>query len=189
MKFEHKEYLENKDIMQIVNIHKYNYPKDHLTSQFDDNLLYNYYSLLSDFSSDIFIARFNDKVIGFAFLGNNYGSLMNYFLKLNKKEIFYFLLRNKKTMFKFLISKFNKERSTFKSDSTIRLISIAVDCEYKKHKVGMHLINYLNTNLKNKKIGLSVKKTNIKAINFYIKNCFQIESLIDDKIFMIKYYD
>ncbi|MHA2797720.1 N-acetyltransferase [Vibrio harveyi] len=181
--------LRDGDIKIIANIHKRNYPKGHLTSNFNESLLFEYYKIICQMSDSIVIARDNDGIIvGFAFVGKNFANLMQNFFKANKFAIIKFSMLNAFCVLAFFFAKFLNKTKYFKSSSTIRLLSIVTEQQGTAVRgVGTKIINFICQDVcKEEIVGLSVKVSNLNALNFYIRNGFLIEEIIKDKAFMVK---
>lgn len=178
--------LNDDEIRAVASVHKGNYPSGHLTEKFDTELLFDYYKIISELSDTIVIARDNDDIVGFAFLGNSFYGVMNKLILGNKKKVFIFSILNVIDVIKFIFARFGRRSVYFKSASDIRLLSIVTDKKAREKRVGYKIISYICGDIyKFERIGLSVKVSNSNAINFYIRNGFIFEGIINEKIFMV----
>ena len=182
-----------KDISQIVSIHKLNYPKYHFTTSLPDNLLYRYYQQLISCNEFCLVAENSEKeVIGFLIAGAKTKEAVNKFIFEYKIKLILLLLRHPKFLFEKIYSKI-KSKLSKKSNSTnnskVRVISIAVRKDQKRKSIGSRLLKELENILVGnniKQYGLSVRKNNKTAINFYRKNNFSCEHHIDKSIYFKK---
>jgi ribosomal protein S18 acetylase RimI-like enzyme len=77
----------------------------------------------------------------------------------------------------------------FKNKVPYRLFSIAVLSDSQSFGIGSKMISYLEECLLNMNIheyGLSVKKSDKRAVKFYKRNSFSYEKTIQDNDFFIK---
>ncbi|SHG75277.1 hypothetical protein SAMN02745753_04443 [Marinomonas polaris DSM 16579] len=178
--------LNREELLEIVKIHKVYYPSGHMTKLFSDELLFSYYQLISDCAQDILIVKDNGgSIIGFAFLGNSFGAVMKNLILRNKIRMAFFCAKNFKYVISFFLDRFGCGSRGFNSSSDVRLISIVVNTDFRKG-IGFNILEFIKTQLyPNLIVGLSVKTSNIHAVNFYIRNGFFVEKIIRDKIFMV----
>lgn len=182
--------LDNESLKKVAEIHKYNYPNDHLTSHFSVDLLIDYYSLIAESSEFIYLAFHDNKVVGFSFLGYSFSKILPSLIRKNIFKLLLLFLKKPMFLFGFVINMLLSRKYNLNTTSNIRLISITVDKRYKVHRIGNKLISAINSLQINKtlNVGLSVKASNIAAVNFYIKNGFLIEGYNKDKLFMVRFY-
>ena len=186
------DYLEN-----IVNIHRQSYTSNHLTNYFSKNLLKKYYHTLISSSSLTIISINKDRVIGFLISGDSFESEIKKFVNKNFIKIIFFSLKRPSILlskifffFKFKILRSINSNIRLNSEAKFRLFSIAVSPFNQSLGIGSKLITYLEKKLvlmNVKMYGLSVKKDDINAINFYKRNNFVYEKNILDNDYYIKY--
>ncbi|WP_164518171.1 GNAT family N-acetyltransferase [Pseudoalteromonas rubra] len=180
--------LDEESLWRVAEIHKLNYPHDHLTSNFTLPLLAEYYRNIAELSDYIVVAYFENKIVGFAFLGRSFASVLSRLILNNKYMSLSFFLQKPLVTSGFIFSKVFSKTYNLDSDSNIRLISITTDKEFSKLRIGTSIVNKL-TELQSEyqlNIGLSVKASNFKAVNFYIKNGYIVEGYSKGKLFMVK---
>jgi ribosomal protein S18 acetylase RimI-like enzyme len=181
------------DLAGISEIHKSAFDETHFTSHLPKNLLIKFYKKLFEMNpySFLYEAEEPKKLGGFIIAGYKTQAAIDAFVKENSFEIFKIFLRKPKLLkpkIESLITRIIKKK-TFSSGSSLRLLSIAVAPEFQNQKIGKQLIGFLEGELVKNNIrqyGLSVKKDNIKAINFYNRNGYEIENTIDDGIYYLK---
>ena len=135
--------IDNLALKRIAEIHKLNYPSDHLTSQFTSDMLCDYYRLIADLSDYIILAHYKGEIIGFAFLGGSFGSVLPSLVMNNKLKILNFTIRRPSIVLGFVLNKFFTENYHLDSSSNIRLISITTDKFFRKLRVGTHIVTKL----------------------------------------------
>ncbi|WP_286259770.1 GNAT family N-acetyltransferase [Pseudoalteromonas apostichopi] len=179
--------LDEISILRIAEIHKLNYPDDHLTSHFTLPLLCDYYSNIAELSDYSIVAYYGNEIVGFAFLGRTFESVLPRLVKNNKNKIFNFALQKPAIVFKFFLNKAFSGVYHLDSASNIRLISITSDRKYSKLRIGTTIVAKLEELQAQYKldVGLSVRASNIKAVNFYIKNGYILEGFSKGKLFMV----
>lgn len=181
------------DINQIINIHKRTFTKDHFTACFSYSLLKEYLSELLIANDFNYAAFDNGKMLGFLIAGFKSEQVLRNFIKNNFFKISYHLILNPRFLFEKVIEIVRKLLNIkSKSSENLRLYLIEVDSEFQGIGVGKNLLSYFEEILIAKKIfsyGLSVRKKNFQAINFYEKNNFLREFTNPKSIFFIKKLD
>jgi len=191
----HIKFVNKNDIKTVAILHKNIFP-DHFLGMLSVNLITRFYE---SFVSDrlIFLVSINeDKVSGFVLGGNS--SVINEckkkFVKDNFVRLFVYLVLSPK-VYPLIFSrlknmlKINKKSKGQVSTASIRLLSIGVNSEYKRGGIGSTLIKHFEEIAKQKGIesyGLSVYKTNEKAISFYKKNGLKIEKETSNSLYFYK---
>lgn len=182
-------------IDSICQIHKKAYSSSHLTSSFPLWLLHSYYNSLVKASAYSFVAMHNNKAEGFVISGNNFIDEMKEFQRKNFfKIVFFSFLRPVTFLYKsyfYIKSKFSmsKLNRNFENKVKYRLFSIAVMPSTQSSGLGSKMVNHLEETLIHMKIyeyGLSVKRSDKRAISFYERNSFLFEKSVEDNDFFIK---
>ncbi|ATV63092.1 GNAT family N-acetyltransferase [Fusobacterium pseudoperiodonticum] len=183
----------SEDVKAIVKIHIEAFPNFFLTSLGDDLLFELYRSFLETENSGIYIAKIDNKVVGFlAFAEKStpiyYNILKKHFFSFSLK-LFKKFLKNPLSFFK-LLYKFKKKLSLKKEEKRtllkkIRIESIAVEPNYFNKKIGKELIDFLKKNIDFEKFDLieleTDAKNNEKTNYFYQKNEFiKVEEITVD---------
>jgi len=169
------------DIGSIIDIHNNSFSSDHFSTVFSEGLLKSYFEkLLSSNKYNYVLFDISKKrLLGYLIAGYNYKSAVNEFIKENLKKLIWVLIKNPK----FLIEKIYEIYQwlfglNYKSNIECRIYLIAVSVEFKGKGVAKKLIAHLEEELMRdgqKEYGLSVRKENKEAINFYNKNGYIIE--------------
>lgn len=172
---------EIRDLESICSVHKYAFDKDHFSSILPRPLLIKFYSeLLRNNHYNYLAANEDNRILGFIVAGMNTGSAINNFIKQNLLSLFFVLLKNPRFLFQKVRLLINKliPKNEFHSRARLRLLSIAVIKDSVHKGIGTQLIRHFENELIRNDIfiyGLSVKKHNQNAINFYKKNHFEVE--------------
>ena len=181
-----------KDISSISSIHHYAFDKNHFSSLLPEEMLTGFYSNLLESNNYNYIALGEDnQILGFIVAGMNTRLSIDTFIKQNPVKLFLVLLKNPKFWFEKLtqfLKKF-KSKKVFNSVAGLRLLSIAVKKDSIHKGIGTELLRYFEKELIEDEIftyGLSVKKHNKSAIQFYFKNNFEIEKDEKEAIYFIK---
>ncbi len=180
----------NDDLIQLSKLHKKLFDKEHFTSNFDENLLKIYFQMLlrkSDFS---YKAVMNEKIIGYLIAGYHLDDVLKQFSKKYSFKILIILLKNPH----FLLEKISDLIRKFifkvqKSKAEMRLFLIASEHNEEIKGIGRKLITTFENDLHSKGIsqyGLSVRKNNSKAIEFYRKLGFIEEFRTNKSIYFVK---
>ena len=177
----------------IGELHLNSFDRNHFTSRFDRELLGKYLKLLIADNKYCYTA-FEDgqnRLTGYIICGDKSNEAVNKFIKNNFLKVAILLLKNPS----FIIEKANEVFARLnpfglkKSIAKMRVFIIAIDQNSQGKGTGNLLLGELESDLKRNKIknyGLSVRKGNRQAINFYEKNHFQIEYENKKSIFYIK---
>jgi ribosomal protein S18 acetylase RimI-like enzyme len=171
----------DKYIEQIALIHKNSYDKDHFTSNFSTNKLEEYYRYLIK-NSDLSIVSVdenNNSCLGFIIAGESVSNGIVQFVSKNRLYLFKIMSQNPSFFIEKIFSKFYTKIIPSKgSKAKFRLLSISVQKDSQSKGIGKNMLNYFEKELLKSDIhcyGLSVKKSNTKAIKFYINNDFRKE--------------
>jgi ribosomal protein S18 acetylase RimI-like enzyme len=190
MKMEIKK-INNKNIPQLVNIHNRTFSKDHFSSIFTESLLTDYFNhLLKTFQYSIAAFDSTGEIIGFIVAGNASQNVLNNFIKQNFKKLFLLILLRPRFWLEKLVelaSNFSGKKKI--SVEKVRLYLIEIDPNFQSSGIGKEMILFLEKLLFSNHIhsyGLSVRKKNPRAIEFYKKNNFKIEFSTLKSVFFIK---
>lgn len=183
--------ISDKHILQLVYIHKRTFSKEHFSSFFDDNLLTDYFSQLL-LTNEYSIAAFDSsgEMRGFILAGYASEDGLSKFIKQNFSKIFLLILLRPH----FWVEKLLELLAKFfgikkKSSEKLRLYLIEIDSNFQSAGIGKEMILFLEKLLIANHIysyGLSVRKKNHRAVEFYKKNNFEIEFSTLKSIFFIK---
>lgn len=181
------------DIPSLIKIHLSSFDNSHFSTKFDKTMLASYFKILiinNNFSYVVSDERTNE-IIGFIIAGDKTKIAVDEFVKNNRGEVLGILFKNPKFILEKIIEKFSNLFSSPASSKTlVRLFIIAVAQNQKGKGVGKLLIDAFEKKLFERgyyEYGLSVRKTNNKAINFYNKNNYQKYYENHKSIFYIKY--
>ena len=174
---------------EFAELHRNNYPADHLSGALDHNLLVKYYSYFSDDDCQSYIYR--DKVTkevkGFIVTGARLGPKIKKFTSSERIPLLIFFFKNPLVLLKIALKKiaaiFRLEESF--SECECLILSIVSDSQCKG--VGSALLGALFADAINSgrdKIGLYVTCTNTRAINFYFHRGFRIVAYCKGQYYM-----
>lgn len=177
-------------LVQIARLHKLLFDKEHFTALFNEQLLKKYFTELLAKSRYKIAAYYNEEMVGYLIAGENLDNALKKFSKRNLTQILLVLLVNPRFLFEKIFDALNKffyQRR--KSSSSMRLFLIASKHNENIRGIGKLLIesfeNYLiENNVDN--YGLSVRKHNKTAIDFYKKIGLTEEFRNHKSIFFIK---
>ncbi len=166
----------DKDINAICKAHLKIFDKSHLTSNFSDSLLKKYFAKLISMNEFNFVAYDErENLVGYILSGYHTEEAANEFMFENIFKIIIVLLKHPGFLVEKIIYSFYKRR---KKKAPLRLLIIGV---MPGLGLGRKLIlHYENEIIKNgiREYGLSVRKDNARAANFYTKNGFILESKV-----------
>ena len=168
---------EQKDICKISLLHKKAFDKTHFTANFSINLL-NYYfeNLINNFSFN-YVLYEEDILEGYLIGGIDPKLSVNSFIKAHFMGVIKTLLINPRFIPEKISEIFgDKSSSKLENDPTIYII--AANPDY-RGGAGIKLLEEFEKEIKSKnyrKYTLSVRKENIKAIDFYKRNDFRLVS-------------
>ena len=179
------------DVKDISKLHQFAFDKDYFTYMFSTKMLIRFYSTLISLNNYNYLAIDNENnALGFIIAGFKTKASINIFIKKNVLSLSFILLRHPKFLFKKIKTFFQRNSNNeFISRANLRLLSIAVNKASEQKGVGTKLLEQFEYDLKlnGKDIyGLSVKKNNINAIKFYLKNNFKVEREEKNAIYYIK---
>lgn len=177
-------------IRKIANLHKQLFDKEHFTARFDEKLLYKYFHLLLSNSNYKICAFKEQELIGYLIAGKKFNDILK---KFNSEYFIYLIILLFKNP-RFLIEKILDVMNSViyknrKSKADMRLFLIAAKHDENIKGVGKSLVENLEKYLIEKKItiyGLSVRKHNQKAIDFYKRLGFFEEFRTHKSIYFIK---
>lgn len=177
-------------IKEIAKLHKQLFDKDHFTSTFSEDLLSDYFTALLNKSHFKYKAIVDNEIVGYLIAGVNLDKVLSDFSRKNLLKLFYYLIRNPRFVKEKIQDLFRKIFfSNLKSSAEMRLFLIAAKRGENIKGVGKKLIQQLEQDLLQIDIsvyGLSVRKHNSKAIDFYLKQGFIEEFRTGKSIYFIK---
>ena len=183
------------DIHQIAFIHKSEF-QTHFLGKYSIKLLEKFYANFLD--KNIVLVNENSGVIVGFILGGTSKSLnlaKSQFIKNNKGRCLLETLLRPQLYTSALIRilktvTVNQKSEEVPAMETIRLLSIAVTPNVKGTGIAERLLKeFERIILSSREYGLSIKKSNKRALNFYFKNGFQLERETHDDIYLIKKID
>lgn len=182
---------EDHEIRRIVKLHKQLFDKDHFTSTFSEGLLQNYFNLLLASSMFKYVAIVDNEYVGYLIGGAKLDKVLSDFSKKYFFRLIYHLLMNPKFI-KEKIQDFSRKvfSNNQRSSAEMRLFLIAAKHSEEIKGVGKKLIQQFEQDLLANKIsvyGLSVRKHNSRAIDFYIQLGFSEEFRTKKSIYFIKH--
>jgi ribosomal protein S18 acetylase RimI-like enzyme len=181
--------IEDSDIKDLCLIHKNTFSKDHFSTRFSNKLLENYFRHLIKVNEYSFICKKQNLLVGYVIGGKNIKTALDNFLKENKNKITLTILKNPSFIYEKVIEFISKILKIEKTSKIpLRLFLIAINPNYRSHGIGKEMIRYFEMILLRDKIseyGLSVRKDNTGAINFY-RQLGYIEELSNQKVIFFK---
>lgn len=176
----------------IADVHYGAYSKEHFTSCFDKVLLEKYYKFLIQNSNLSVVAVEDEAVIGFVVAGYSVGRGVSQFIKENRTSIIKVFLKNPRFIFEkarsIAVSKLAR-RGGAHPVAPFRLMSISVRFGTQSRGVGSALLHFFENSLLELNIpdyGLSVRKKNNRAVDFYIRNGFAVQKETRDSLYFYK---
>lgn len=162
--------IENNDLKEIVKIHLNSFDEKHFSKTFSPELLIEYLKLLINYNQFNYVALIENKICGYLIAGSNSAIALNQFKKKFGLKIFLNLLKNPA----FIVEKIREIIKSFfpkkEYQKGIRLYLLAIESRKKGMGIGKQLISFLEDKLTEENIpkyGLSVRKENKRAIQFY----------------------
>lgn len=189
MKFIH---FRSADINQIVEIHKNTFTKEHFTAFFPDELLKKYLLKLIE-ANEYNIGAYNseDKMVGFIIAGSKSDDVIKEFTSNNLLTIFWQLMKHPFFLIEKIVDLILRVTGSKNiSKEKVRIYLFEIDKPYQGEGLGKELLENFETFLLSQQIfsfGLSVRKKNRRAVNFYERNGFNKEFSNYKSIFFIKY--
>ena len=181
--------LEEADLDGVVAVHKTSYPKGHLTSFFPASMLKDYYaSMVRDINIALVAVSPENQVLGFVIGGNEVKKDFKKFINNNIYGLTMVSIRNPVSAVSYLLNLLKPGRRVASKAKT-RLLSIAVSPTQQGTGIGHKLIKAFEDILSARKVyvyGLSVKKDNQSAKNFYDRAGFIIEFETRDGLYYYK---
>jgi ribosomal protein S18 acetylase RimI-like enzyme len=184
--------IKKENFSSIYKIHKETFDKTHFLSYLKENLLVKYYEKLIIYNKYCYMIA-NEKeneINGFLFAGYKTHFALNEFTKENKFSIIFALLSHPKFIvekIKLVLAKQFNPKLELKAD--LRLIIIGVSTQFKGAGMALKLLQHFENEIGvdgAKLYGLSVRKGNQRAINFYLKNKFKIETTFMNSVYFYK---
>lgn len=176
----------------IADVHYGAYSKEHFTSCFDKGLLEGYYKLLIQNSNISVVAVEDEVVVGFIVAGYSVGRGVSQFIKDNRASIIKVFLKNPRFICEkarsIAVSKLARDVISHPI-APFRLMSISVRSGVQSRGVGSALLHFFESSLLESNIpdyGLSVRKKNDRAIEFYIRNGFAVQKETRDSLYFYK---
>jgi ribosomal protein S18 acetylase RimI-like enzyme len=167
------------DFESIALIHKASYSNSHVTSFFSLYLLSQYYKAIWDKNPCAFIAITDSgEPVGFVIGGDDLDKPIQRFIRTHILALAMVLIQHPKFIFFRIADKLKKKSEQKNTAIPFQLLSIAVKKNGQSTGCGKLLLQAFEQKLLGENIkqyGLSVKKNNERAINFYKKNGFEIE--------------
>jgi len=179
------------DSKDISKLHLEAYHFDHFTSHFPVPLLEEYFKTLiqnTDFSY-VYYSKSEKVLMGYIIAGESTSRVVNRFSKSNSLKILFVLLKNPKFIIEKTFDLYQKLLPQKESRAKLRVQVYVTNPNFQRMGVGISLMNKLEKELKQQGknlYGLSVRKNNIEAINFYEKNHFEVEFKSKKSIYLIK---
>lgn len=181
---------DTESIKKVAELHKLLFDKDHFTANFSERMLYDYFQMLFKNSSFKYKALVDNQYVGYLIAGINLDDVLVQFSKRNFIRLLYLTLKYPKFIKEKLQDYFRKSLSkNLKSKAEMRLFLIAAKHSDEIKGIGKKLINQLEEDLVKNHIsfyGLSVRKHNSKAIDFYKQLGFIEEFRTNKSIYFIK---
>jgi ribosomal protein S18 acetylase RimI-like enzyme len=182
--------IEKEDGAVLARLHKSAYQgiRDHFTGLFPDRLLTQFYAELVSSNTYSYIAfDESQKPVGFIVGGLNTKMSVRSFVSGHRIALAILLLYHPRILLSKLMCTVNSNKS--ESRVPMRLFSIAVESSQHHKGTGQTLLSHFEQQLWRHGIcqyGLSVKRSNIRAIQFYEKSMFEIEFETPDAKYYIK---
>jgi ribosomal protein S18 acetylase RimI-like enzyme len=185
------------DIPQIATVHKEQFPT-HFLGRYSKSLIEKFYRCFLREESIFLVCEHGGSIIGFVLGGtsNNLSKSKNIFLKEYKNDYIVetiltpsvYLLAASRIKPLFLSSFLRKDnRKSELVIEAVRLLSIAVDDNAKGKGIANMLVDAFESRIQSAtNYGLSVNKSNSRAIKFYRRTGFTIEKETEDSIYLIK---
>jgi ribosomal protein S18 acetylase RimI-like enzyme len=183
------ESVDSRLLTEFANLHRTNYPSDHLTGALDNNLLIKYYGYFTDDDCKSYVYREerSGHVLGFIVAGTGLGKKISQFVGSERGPLLAFFIRNPIVLFKLLIKKAAASFKRAGSFSECDFLILSIVSDSKTRGVGSGLLNTLFADAKKSgfdKVGLYVTCTNTKAINFYFHKGFRIAAFCKGQYYM-----
>lgn len=177
-------------IGKIASLHKQLFDKEHFTARFDEKLLNKYFHSLL-LNSNYKICAFKEQtLIGYLIAGEKLDNVLKNFSKEYFTRLIILLFKNPRFLIEKILDLINRIiYKNKKSKADMRLFLIASKHDENIKGVGKYLIENLEKYLIEKGItiyGLSVRKHNQKAIDFYRHLGFIEEFRTHKSIYFIK---
>lgn len=187
------------DLNLLVNLHMDSYPSYLFTSKFSRKMLMDFYGKQIKYARCSYVMTLNDNAVGVVMGSENADRARSEFIRENLASILLVLLRNPAIFIKKLHSVLARKEK-YISVYTFRLLNILTSkkalnrLESEEYiripkgltSLGLSLFEDKLKELGIESYGLSVDRSNLIAINFYLKSEFRIEKIIGDSVFMYK---
>ncbi|QBZ83707.1 GNAT family N-acetyltransferase [Hydrogenovibrio crunogenus] len=173
------------DVLRISELHKKNYPDGHLTKYFSKSFLSVYYSYFLHRGCTLVVDRNLDgEIDGFVLAGKNLADLIREFKKDFKLLIIKESLLNIRQALQSFLLKFKSLLTSSKSIDEAEFLILSIVSDDNTKGVGSRVISALISESAGQDLGLYVKVSNIKAINFYLRHGFSIKNYISGQFYM-----
>lgn len=176
----------------IAEVHYGAYSKEHFTSCFNQDLLKKYYRVLIKSSDLSVVAVEGGVVVGFVVSGYSVGRGVSQFIKDNRASVIKVFIRNPRFICEKAIAILTARLGRARASAPIspfRLMSISVRSGTQSRGVGSALLSFFEKNLLASSVfeyGLSVRKKNKRAVEFYIRNGFSVQKETRDSLYFYK---
>ena len=189
------------DALNIAIIHKQQF-NTHFLGKYSLKTIENFYKCFLNDDNFVLVSEKDNQVIGFVLGGDScyLSKAQNVFLKkyrisymletVLKPHVYFSALSRIRMFCGSLFSDKSKMDNIAQNDllinKNIRLLSIAVDEKAKGKNIADMLIKSFENYIYPNDYGLSVYKDNKRAVNFYLKNGFELEKEINNSLYLKK---
>ncbi len=176
---------EDKDL--CVRLHKNAYPNYLFTSRFSKDMLARFYEKLILYCEYSYLIYWEEDAVGLIIAGKKASIARNQFIKENFLSLIFTLVRSPSFIIKKFVTIFSK---SYSSKHKLRFLNLLVSPEYQSKPITINAVKLFEEKLKanNEKVyGHSVQATNLKTINFHIKNGCRIETISNGSVFFFKH--
>ena len=175
-------FIDKKDLLQVVKLHKESFDKTIATTLSDQKLFKVYNSIIKYNVVRFIIAKVDEDIVGcLSYRDMNERYTFSQLIKLGFLSltgiIFHPFTWAKENYFKL---------GLFKNViSSAHIVTLFVSKDYQDNKIGQELMNFI-MNLFSKNLTVDTRVENVKAIRFYEKNNFKIANKNYKNILLIK---
>lgn len=178
-------------LSEVARIHKKSYGKDHFSASFTMRDLMEYYDSYINMNAYCYISVDDaGSIVGFVIAGYNTSKSLQNFIASHKIKLVLYLIWSPRELWNKVLAKiYGLFAENRRSSASLRLLSIAVDPTFQNRGYGAQIIRCLESKLLEngeKVYGLSVRKTNIRAIEFYNNNGFVVEMRDRTNVYYMK---
>lgn len=174
------------DVPEIAALHQSAFDKQHFSSIFSREDLIKYLTQLLNHNNFCYLALDENEICGYLFCGDKTQAAIDQFTSENKIKVIFYLFSHPKFLFEKISLKLKKLRS---SKVKTRLYLIAISPRKQGKGIGKMLLQKLEESLISSSIksyGLSVRKDNLQAFQFYKKLGFTVEHKTDVSYSLVK---